>query len=222
VLRKSALDLDDNMDHMTLVFDETVDVSTYDAGMFTFHSLASGGTSYQLVGGRVLTTDAPTVTVQLSKADRDAIKLLADMCIDETSCFLEMLSGGFDDMTSSESLNPAAAADMEATFSKDDTDPVLEAYQVDINNKHEAVLTLNFNEPVDTDTFNPQGLTLQENAAISTGVTYTLKEGSTDTENGLQMVVNITVDDLNEVKKLETLYIDAASAFLSVLPAMVS
>merc|ERR1711871_895086 len=74
-----ALNLDDNTDHMSMIFDETVDHDSYVPDRFIVHSTANGGTKYPLTGGSVVTADGPAMKVVLSKADRDQIKLLADL-----------------------------------------------------------------------------------------------------------------------------------------------
>jgi hypothetical protein len=132
-LQTIAVNLDGNKDHMTLVFDETVQSSTYKAGHFTVHSTAAGGTSYKLTGGRVLSSDGPTQHVELSKRDRDSIKLLMDLAIDNKSTYVKMTEGGFSDMTSSAHINPAEEKDLKATFFADKKDPVMESFKVDIN-----------------------------------------------------------------------------------------
>jgi hypothetical protein len=156
------LDLDLNLDHLVLYFDETVDVSTYTANKITIHSTAVGGTSYELVSGQVLTTDGPMVKIQLSKTDRDAIKLFADLAIGKASAYVTVASGAFKDMTSSALANNNAANDLQVeNYVVDNTDPILESFQVNIDNGVEGTITLNFNEPVNTANYNPKFLVFQ-------------------------------------------------------------
>jgi hypothetical protein len=238
------LDLDLNLDHLVLYFDETVDVSTYTANKITIHSTAVGGTSYELVSGQVLTTDGPMVKIQLSKTDRDAIKLFADLAIGKASAYVTVASGAFIDMTSSALANNNAANDLQVeNYVVDNTDPILESFQVNIDkdgtgsgsgddgsgsawNSQEGTITLNFNEPVNTANYNPKFLVFQSaEDSGDTGNTvefFRLTGGATASANGLSMTAVITNADLNEVKLLESLYIDEDHTWLYLQPGAIT
>jgi len=201
-----------NVDYFVLTFDETVDVSRIVFNAFTFQSSANGGTSYQLSSGAVLTANAPVVKVQLSDNDRNGIKLLTGVATSGSNTFLSMAIDGIRDMAVVS--NGAAAATLATgSFVGDTTRPVLLTYVADMNN---GTLLLNFNEPVDVATLDVTKLILQSHANEAVSDTFRLTSGGTSSSNGLQVLVQMTDTDLNNIKKREYLYVNSSSAYLQV------
>jgi hypothetical protein len=257
ILLQVDLNLDLNLDFMTLYFDETVDTSTYTANKFKIHSADPEGSgdgsgsgdgdeisAYTLQSGTVFSTDGPTVKVRLSKTDRDALKLIDDLAIDEASTYVTLSVGAFKDQTSAAFANPNVEKSLRVTnYVVDNTDPILESFQVNIDkdgtgsgsgddgsgsawNSQEGTITLNFNEPVNTANYNPKFLVFQSaEDSGDTGNTvefFRLTGGATASANGLSMTAVITNADLNEVKLLESLYIDEDHTWLYLQPGAIT
>jgi hypothetical protein len=99
---------------------------------------------------------------------------------------------------------------------KDTTLCSLTSFAVDLD---EFTLTLNFDETVDASTFEPTAITLQ--AAQRSTSTYTLTGGDSLSEDGLQIVLNITVDDMNKIKENEGLLIGDSTSWITMTEAMI-
>ena len=81
----------------------------------------------------------------------------------------------------------------------DTTSPQLTTFAVDIN---AGTITLNFDEPVDRSTFDPTGLVLQAGEMFThMQQQLRLTGGFSSSMDGLSILVRLTEDDLNELKK---------------------
>jgi len=90
-------------------------------------------------------------------------------------------------------------------------------------NLNSGILTLNFDEPIDIASMNLTLLTLQAAQMRGTGVEkVTLTGGEATTSDGLQVLVNMTVDDLNVIKQRLMLLRSQESSFISIPPRLVS
>jgi hypothetical protein len=78
---------------------------------------------------------------------------------------------------------------------------------------HNGLLTLSFSEAVNAASFVPSGITLHN--AVGGASTVTLTGGITSSTNGVAVVLNLTVSDLNRLKVAESLATSDSNTFLS-------
>jgi hypothetical protein len=106
------------------------------------------------------------------------------------------------------------------SFRADATAPVLLTYLLNLNH---GTLLLNFDEPVAAQSTVLGGTTALLSAP-SSSIVHNLRGGgaSSGVPNGLQIVVNLTVDDLNEVKRLTGLATSRSNSFVSFTAGFVT
>ena len=214
VLQSFELDLDSEI--LTLHYDETVNVSSVQYMRFIVQSSLPPETNYTLSAGSVLGINSPDVEIKLDFHDLNQIKLDPELATNISNTYLTMREGGIIDLA----LEPKRAflAELQAsTFTEDVTRPQLLQFSANLNL---GTITLNFDEPVNVSSLATPGITLLNDRAGPTSLTLT--GGNTTSENGLQIVINLSVDDLNEIKRLESLYVDLESSYIAIEPFTVS
>ena len=99
-------------------------------------------------------------------------------------------------------------------YTGDRTSPSMTQYMANMN---DGLLILNFDEPVNVSTLRTGGLILQSRSNASLEQMYRLTGGATSSENGLQVVVNLTVGDQNNIKqRIDTIFASTEWAYLQV------
>ncbi len=212
-----SFELDLTTEFLTLFFDETVNVSSFNSMYFTLQSSLPSGANYSLTAGAVLGGNSPIVTVNLDFHDLNQIKLDIELATEIGNTYLTMREGAIADLALVP--NPAFPTNLlAADFTEDSTRPELLQFSVNFNSE---MLTLNFDEPVNASSLQPTGITLLNDRGIPSS-DLRLTGGNTTSENGLQIVINLSVDDLNEIKRLESLYVDLGTTYIAIDSATIS
>ena len=216
VLESFELNLDAEV--LTLNFDETVDISSLIPMFITIQSsLTSPRTLYNLSEGEVLHDNSPRVQIQLDFHDLNQLKLDTDLATAFNNTFIILEGGTVTDLALSE--NPSFRAELPlalGSYTADRTRPRLLEFSVNFNLE---TLVLNFNEPVNAMTLDATGITLLDGP---NGVSHTLTGGNTSSINGLQIVVDLTDEDLNQIKVLESLFVSLESSFISITEVVIA
>ena len=217
-LEQFHLDLDAN--ELILTFDETVNIGTLVPTGVTFHnqlSFAASTLSVRLTGGTVLNTDhSHIVRVLLVLDDINSVKLHPDFGTNVNNTFLSINAHSVIDLSF---LNPngLVATSLQASLViEDHVSPVLNQFAVDLNL---GELVLYFNEPVNTSTFDPSGLTVQDAQRSRTGVV--LATSYTPSGNGEIIIITLSEDDLNEIKRIDALFVSAETSYITIIPALI-
>ena len=209
MIENFTLDLDSNQ--LILTFDETVRAKSLDPKGIIVHSMAlhDEGLFRRLTGGHVITDNSHILTLQLSNDDKNFIKLYTDIGTFTNNTYLTIEDNSVYDLSSSSNgLNGSSI--MASLIIPDRTDPRLIGFAVNLNTGR---LTLTFNEPVNSDTFNPVGVTLQNSQRSRTGIR--LSNATTHSSNGLMLVVSLTEMELNEIKRIDSLLISIGTSFIT-------
>ena len=212
-----SFDLNLTSEMLTLHFDETVNVSSL---LFTHLTILSSisipAVNYSLMAGVVVSDNTPDVIINLDFENLNRLKLDPSMATRSGNTFLYLKEGAVLDL----SLTPNRAQERThpvSDFTSDMTRPNLLTFTANLNH---GTLTLNFDEPVNTSTFDPTGITLASTMGGSS--TLPLTGGNTTSYNGLQVVVNLSDDDLNDIKVLESLYTDSDNVYISLEPSTIA
>ena len=104
-------------------------------------------------------------------------------------------------------------------FISDTTSPKLDQYHLDLNT---GIITLNFSEAIDQYTLQPTGLTFTSSNDTNTSYTYTLTNGSVISIEQSWIEVNLTINDLNELKAILQLATNSSNTYLSLDEGSVS
>jgi hypothetical protein len=191
----------------TLTFDEPVDASgTGDATYLTFVGVDD---RVPLTSSSVFTGVGTVVSLQIDVVDIDTIKLSRGTASSESNTRLELAAGAIKD-TAGNTLgltNKAVASD---GYTADGVAPNLVRYAVNMN---ASTLTLNFDEPMESDSLTPEAFKLVSNTGTSVA-SYTLTDGATASSDGRQLVLVMTTVDTNNIKLDESLYTSISTAYL--------
>ena len=204
-------DLNLTSETLTLHFDETVNISSIDYSRLTLQSSLSSPTfSYTLKDGVISGENTPDVVIYLNFSDLNELKLEPGLATDGSNTHLYMREGALLDLA----INSNRASENRLSVSmyeEDLTNPNLIAFSANVNF---GTLTLNFDEPVNASTLDPTGIILLSSAAEDTDLRLT--GGNTTSENGLQIVVQFSDDDLNEIKVFEALYTEQSNVYIAI------
>ncbi len=206
-------ELDMTTKQLTLEFDETVDPATLTYDRFEF---VNGDTVVALTDGSTDESAAGTVIViELNIDDVDQIKLETDVAAEEGNTQLSIAPLGIKDMVGNRLNTVSAKVVADGGFSRDADQPRLVAVAVDLDTE---TLTLNFNEPVDHATLISGGITLHSTNVTSSAelTSYTLLGGTTDSQDGRQIVVTFDVADLNRIKQDSGLFTSKETSYVSL------
>ena len=220
VLEAFHLNLDAN--RLILSFDETIDVTSMPR--YPYIVLHNGETLNSsnreqalLSGGDIANTDHSRVLlIDFRLRDVNNIKLYSDFGTTVSDTYLTIADGTVRDLGTPSSNGLVGTTLQADTVVPDEVSPRLLDFRVDLNAE---ILVLFFDEPVNSSSLLISGLTVQDARRSRTGVQ--LVTSSTASGNGEAIVVNITNDDLDEIKRIDTLFIDADTSYLTLTPDFV-
>ena len=169
-----------------------------------------------LTGGIVQNNDHnSTIVIILTTSDLNEIKVRTGLAISNTTTHLLLTNYTIQDVSMNQVIAITTPV-VVSRFTEDTVRPQLEAYTLDINI---GVLTLTFSEAVNSDSLNVSGLTIQSHPNISdVDVEYrVLTDGSfTDSINGTEIAVNISLQDLNAIKQSTGLATSNITSYLAI------
>ena len=206
--------LDMNAGIILLTFDEVIDPNTFQHQLIILSSTPSSfypmcPTHRLSESPAVRVIDATSVEFTLSKADVDAIKLIECLATEVNNTYLTIETDGVRDVSSVP--NSITETTIKSSFvGSDTTPPIFVSFIVNLN---ESLFMLSFNEPVDSSTLDPTLFTLLQVPSLGFE-SYQLTMGTTDSSNGDLITLYISVFDLNEIKKLESLYVTRFTSYL--------
>lgn len=198
-----------NMDSRQLYMSFTEPARTTTAYIPTKIVLSNLNENYTLSGGSFAQTGALTAVLTMIEADVNSVKSIIGLFDSKSSSFLRVRSGFIRDMSGN--INSDIGFVEALRYDGDVTSPVLLNYRLDLNS---GTLLLNFNEAM-----NVSSLTVNDNLFIanSTGPNSThisLSGATTDSDFGLQVVLQLTFEDMSRLKQRENLAVSPETTFL--------
>ena len=194
--------LDLNTGIMTLVFNETIDVTTLNLTTLLLQSIRFfGGTEVNFPTTSQPSINSAAVEVTISRTDLNEIKRLP-LCTEAMDCYISFPSTSVNDVAG----NPVTAISRDqaemANFTSDETAPFLEEFEIfDLNAGN---FTLKFSETVNITSFQPTEIRLQEDFSSGFEV-FTLTTGEYPAVNSDVITVMLSESDLNSIKYFENL-----------------
>jgi hypothetical protein len=238
----SSFDLNMNTGILVLSFTETVNINTMNIGTLKIHSQAdfhvlgqpttdhttTFGSATTFIGPNPFT---PVAKFQLSDADMNEIKKRDGLADAQSTTFIEITTSTVMDMNNHNVKATSMPVNV-AGIAFDTTDPVVEAFDVDLTAE---TITLFFSEAVRLSDLDVTKLVLQStktsnqvekrlttvdhvpdvpsnqlNNIANTRFTFKLDSANTDDS-----------DDLNFVKKTRDLFVDESTSFVRVAPGFI-
>ena len=193
-----------------LTFDETVDGATITYSSFTFVS-ANGNSSYSLIGSAGVLADSTKFVFIVSTPDMDALKLNTALVRGEASTKLQLATSTVLDMASNGIVSVLQQV-MVGGFTLDLVSPNLLMFAV---NMDQSTITLNFDEPVNTNSLAITLFYLQGVMNDTANTRYQLTGGNTTSVNGRQVVLQMQISDTNLIKQNTNLFVSNITTYLS-------
>ena len=206
--------LDMNVGQVILIFTETVDITTFQAGQLSLQNrMASSSVMHTLTGYReLIPPDADsTLAIQLSEIDANVIKANTNLGTAVSNSYLSITADTIMDMNSNAVFGIGRSQAQQASrFVSDDTNPILRSFSLNMNS---GALTLTFDETVNTATFNVSALTLV-NRAFRSFVRHTLIDSTFSNVNSAVVEVILSENDFNAVKAIADLASSASDTYI--------
>ena len=203
-----------------LVFSEVVDVRTLNTSRITLQNDAINATAmYTLTGGTPVPNDtAVQLSIYLTEDDLNLINRIENLATDTDSSYLTITDGFVTDFNNNEIENITEGLPSSA-FRMDMLPPTLTGYDLDVNM---GILQLTFSETVNSTSLNVSAITIQNSPFITdTSDFYNLTDGNvttltSDVEGDHILLVELTEDDLNELKARLDLATAREDTFITV------
>ena len=177
---------------------------------------------YTLTGGMSFinyTTEPHIVLVSLTQDDLNRIKNESELAVSQSTTRISITS----DLTSDYSMNsvtpiPPYSPLEVAEFLPDVTPPTVQSFSLNMDLR---ILTLTFSEVVNLTFFNPAGLTLQSGPVIDRADFYRLQSSTAIFETLTEVIVLLSDEDANEIKRMTTLAAEPSNTYISISPELV-
>ncbi len=215
-----SYELDLTTEEIRFVFDETVNINSFDATRLVLYSEPMlNATFYTLTGGNIAETFNNTdFALDLTTFDLNEIKILSNLAVSINSSYLAFDGALLTDMNGN-FVRPVSMVPVQASlFVPDSVPPELLEYHLDMDNGY---LHLTFSETISVSSIFPSSFTFQ-NEYNSTNVTYTLTGGVVTTPNAPSLTLNISITDLNNIKRITALATNLNDTYLSITRSAIS
>ena len=157
-----AFDLDMDEGSLTVYFNDVIDAATFNGSVITLQNAPTRVPmeSYAIGNAILLSTDGGfAVTIRLSVADVNGIKVIRNLCISAHTCFMTATASVAVDVYGiSATPIPDGRGIVVTQFTADVTPPHLFSWELNMN---EGRIYMTFDEPVDFTTFSSNEVTLQ-------------------------------------------------------------
>ena len=214
VLVSYHLDIDAGMLYLT--FSETVRTGTFHSESISLqNSNSSDSVSYTILNGTTSDPNQPEVAVVLSDYDLNNIKRILDLATTANDTYLAIRSTAIDDMNGNNISEIFSSDALQAEiFTADETDPVLQSFDLDLNSD---ILWLTFDETVLVSSVNTSYITLV-NSVDRENITSSFVISSSDVLEGREddpiIPIELSRLDSNELKRLRDLATSENDTFL--------
>ena len=198
----SSFDFDLNLGILTIVFSESVNVSSFDPTQITLQSSSSSPSNFFTLTGGLVTQDASTtIDVDLVVDDLNILKQMVDLASTSTNTYISFSSRLVKDMNrNSVKAVGMQEAELVNSFTEDENSPRLLTFSMDFDR---GIVTIVFDETVNLSTVNPSAITFHAGSGELIQSSHILSD-STVLDSGLftSTRLQLGTEDLNELKRL--------------------
>ena len=228
-----SFDLDVNQGKIVLTFSETVSLESLDVTELRLLNSETNHTQSLYLTSNSTTNDSDWTmfTIALSAMDLNLLKRLDELAISNTTTFINLTEFFVRDNAGNMNL-PTLNATQVLEFTADETDPRLVSFDLDLSLD---TLTFRFSETVDASSLDPTQLTLlsgsltdalMDNSSNTTAdyfTNYTLTGGENTPlrVDSTELVLKLSFDDRNEIRKLTDLAVSNSSTFVAITDGFV-
>ena len=215
------LELDLTLRQLVVEFNEPVDITTANASYFTLQEVddneLGASESITLTGGAFIYRDPVAnqkrvLVLQLNAHDYREIVLNNRIGTSILSTHISLPVGAVFDFAGNPLVNiPPSDGRVVQQLIPDNTIPMLLMFDLDINT---GTFTLEFDNVMNPDRLDPTAITIQD-AALAT-VSYRLTGGSTNSRPDYIIEMNITANDLNEIKRITGIATNDSNTYITI------
>ena len=209
--------MDFNSDELSLYFNEPVIISTLNFSLLTFYSAPlTGSVNYTITGGDVETSSffsgIMQVVIKMTRADIRELKVSRMLATSQSNTYLSLLPGAIRD--TSFTPNNLLEYQIVSNFVSDSTPAQFESFTLDLNL---GLFILTFNDVINTGSFDPRSLRIQNSKLSDSNSVYALNSTSfTNSSDGYVLNIYLSDIDLNSVKFIPDLATDINSTYLTL------
>ena len=211
-----SFDLDMNTGSLTLTFDETVSADTFKPTSLVLEDdLYVSTTSYILTGGYFHVIDSTVVSLNITEYDLNEVKKIRNLATLRYTTNLMFDSSLIND-TDGNMVNPSLVP--VTVFTPDVTSPFLRLFAVNLTSE---TIHFVFSETVDSFTFDPTSLTLQESSSPFRRITLTLTSSLVQPEDSTDLVLLVETPALNYLKMHRDFFTNINNTFITFSNSLV-
>ena len=208
-----TIDLDGS-GFLQLTYDEPITLSNFSVSSVTVTNCSSAsGVTLPLTNSTAMNISglSSQIRVNFSAYDLNLIKSNRALATSASTTCLTMPSG----IVLDRAENPAQAItnNNQTTYIRDVTSPTVTRYDLNISSK---LVTLQFSEAIDTSTFQPRFITIQNVKAEVPGQSVKLTGGILNSTDGTTLRFYLTDADRNSIQAMLQLAINRTTAYLSL------
>ncbi len=209
-----------NAGTLEINFSETINATSFLSTELILQNFQASSviSSYTLTGGVLDLGNTVVVTVTLSSTDLNAVKADELLCTSESTCFAQFSTSLVTDVsgnliaTSSESVALSY-------FEFDTTPPRLLTFDLDMNT---GLMTLYFDETVDSATFRPDEIVIQNSASATASVQLSIGTPIDTSVRSTTLSFNMLAEDIVNLQIVHTLATGRHDSFLTFSASMIS
>ena len=210
-----------NLGTLVLNFNDLINASSFNAIAITLQNSALAQQGYTLTQSSTSSPDGLRIVADLSSDDLNIIKLIPTLCTTISNCFITVTQSVARDLNGQPTVPiPNGNALSVTQFTDDATNPELISWELNITSE---ILILTFSETVNASTADPTQLTLQSTSEVN-GFTeaVSLTSSTTSSVSSSVIVIYLSSNDLNAIKRYTNLATGLHNSFLSFSAALIS
>ena len=215
-----SFDLDlDSYGCIKLTFTETINSTSLDITKISLQN-ADNTSSVSLQSGSNTKENSQIILVFLSLADLNYIKFQTNLATYTFNTFLFLFNSDLADMNGNILLFSDYAI-MVRNLTQDTTPPSLQSYDLDLSNNS---LLLSFSEVINASSLNLSTFLFISNQSNPINSQQFMLSGGSKSGSSILsghppiIIISLLINDVNNIKKLDILAIDATSTYLSISP----
>ena len=217
---------------ITLEFDETVNISSFNTSAITLKNFYDSLISVTLTGPDTLLTirDNTTVSFMPTVYDLNRIKQIEELCTmvpgNPPNCYIEfpahlVLDMAMNPVVPIDTVNPARITAFAMTVIPDSVSPQLVNFSIDLELGN---ITLTFDETVNIMTIDQTAITFHDSDSPENATeqyTLTVRTPALNTENWLYVHFMLAPVDLVGLKYMENLATNLSTTYVSIVPRLI-
>ena len=210
-----SFELDMDTGALVLTFSEAVNANTLDPTQVSLQDSASSVTVTLTLSNATTTSsgNGPVITLQL-QSDTDRIKASTELATSTGNTYLSLTATAIQDISGSPVVPvPPSNALQVSIFTEDTTPPELLSFTLDLDI---GSLELTFSEAVNISALDPTGITLQSHLN-SPLLDFTLTGGSAVAESFTEIMLMLTTNDANALRRMQGLATSVADTYLALI-----